>query len=186
MPNRVSILTYMECRSWRNRPPPRPANADRGDAGRRTIWSTPAPRELESGRMHRTRNAAAPISARMVLSCKALFYLGIFAKLSVMCRLMSSAANGLGSKMVARCSVFVRDPRASGEEIEGRVELHFRRQPPKRRASFSMPLINDSKSQVNRDCRCLNRSFAVRSPSSSYSGSSAGSYHSMIKAKSLD
>jgi hypothetical protein len=57
--------------------------------------------------MHRTRNAAAPISARMVLSFKALFYLDNLARLSVMCRLVSSTASGLGSKMVARCSVSV-------------------------------------------------------------------------------
>ena len=64
--------------------------------------------------MHRTRNAAAPISARMVLSFKILFYLDIFIKPSVTCWLMSSAASRLGSKMVARCSVSV--PRT------GRVE----------------------------------------------------------------
>jgi hypothetical protein len=40
--------------------------------------------------------------------------------------------------------------------------------------------------QVYRDCRCFNRSLAVRSPSSSKSGSSAGSYQSMIRAKPLD
>jgi len=57
--------------------------------------------------MHRTRNAAPPILARMVLSYNVLFCLDIFAKLFVMCRLVSSAANGLGSKMVARCSVSV-------------------------------------------------------------------------------
>jgi hypothetical protein len=56
-----------------------------------------------SGRMHRTRN-----SARSILFCKVLFYLGILTALSVMCRLVSSAAIGLGSKMVARCSVYVR------------------------------------------------------------------------------
>jgi hypothetical protein len=67
--------------------------------------------------MHRTRNAAAAISARMVLSCKALFCLNIFAKLSVMCWLVSSTANGLGSKMVARCSVSV--PRT------GRIERNL-------------------------------------------------------------
>ena len=64
--------------------------------------------------MHRTRNAAAPISARMVLVCKALFYLDIFVKPSVMCWLVSSAASGLGSKMVAGCSVSV--PRAGRME----------------------------------------------------------------------
>ena len=47
-------------------------------------------------------------------SCKALFYLDIFAKLSVMCRLVSSAASELGSKMVATCSVSV--PRTGRED----------------------------------------------------------------------
>jgi hypothetical protein len=64
--------------------------------------------------MHRTRNAAALISACMVLSCKALFYLDIFVRLSFMCRLVSLAASELGSKMVARCSVSV--PRTAGIE----------------------------------------------------------------------
>jgi hypothetical protein len=57
--------------------------------------------------MHRTRNAAAPISARKALFCKVLFYLSILTELSVTYRLVSSAATGLGSKMVARCSVSV-------------------------------------------------------------------------------
>ena len=58
--------------------------------------------------MHRTRNAAAPISARKAMFCTILFSLGFLATSSIADRLVSSAATGLGSKMVARCSAFVR------------------------------------------------------------------------------
>jgi hypothetical protein len=68
--------------------------------------------------MHRTRNAALLISARSALCCKVLFYLDSLTGLSVMCRLVSSAATGLGSKMVARCSVSVRY-RSGSENPEG-------------------------------------------------------------------
>jgi hypothetical protein len=58
--------------------------------------------------MNRTRNAAAPISARSGLFHKIPFSFAILMTPSIACRLVSCAATGLGSKMVARCSVFVR------------------------------------------------------------------------------
>jgi|SRR5271169_1061730 len=56
---------------------------------------------------HRTRNSVTAISASGGPYCAALFYLKILTKPSISSRLVSCAATGLGSKMVARRSIFV-------------------------------------------------------------------------------
>lgn len=58
--------------------------------------------------MHRTRNAVAAITASDSLSRPVLICLQNLICSSVECRLVSSSATELGSKMVARCSGFVR------------------------------------------------------------------------------
>ena len=57
---------------------------------------------------HRTRNSVMAITARGLLPHRVLICLRILTGRSVACRSVSFAATGLGSKMVAGCSVFVR------------------------------------------------------------------------------
>jgi hypothetical protein len=61
-----------------------------------------------SGRMHRTRNSVAAISASDGPFCSGLFSLSISASPSTTSRFVSPVATGSGSKMVAKCSAFVR------------------------------------------------------------------------------
>ena len=60
------------------------------------------------GLEHRTRNSVTAVSAGDGLFWAVLFSLNILARPSISFRSLSCAATGLGSKMVARCSVFVR------------------------------------------------------------------------------
>ncbi len=57
---------------------------------------------------HRTRNSVPAFTARDALHHQVLICLRILIGRSVACPSVSSAATELGSKMVARCSVFVR------------------------------------------------------------------------------
>jgi hypothetical protein len=60
------------------------------------------------GSEHRTRNSVAAITAGDALFGTVLFSLRILAEGSITSRFISCAATGLGSKMVARRSIFVR------------------------------------------------------------------------------
>jgi len=99
-------------------------NEQAADGVRRILTDTGLEPEFhggvqQKGLEHRTRNAVTAISASDGLFCTVLFSLRILAKPSTTTLSVSCAATGLGSKMVARCSVFVRSQVAGFEYRSG-------------------------------------------------------------------
>jgi len=97
----------------RNRRGAKLANQEAADGvGRIRADAGPEPefhgRVQRKGSEHRTRNSVAAISASDGLFCTVLFSLRILAEPSIVSRALPRAATELGSKMVARRSVFVR------------------------------------------------------------------------------